>query len=169
MRVLVIGGGAIGAAVALFLKRLGGASVDVQVAEPDPTLARSSSALSAGSVRQQFSNAVNVQMSSFGHPVELPAGNPSAYSRSMASHESSTVNTPSTGIGTASRSIPSTATSPNSTSASFASLTVSQSTNQHRSAPNRRTSSSRSFRPASSASTAIVIFRASFSASQASA
>lgn len=69
MRVLVIGGGAIGAAVALFLKRLGGASVDVQVAEPDPTLARSSSALSAGSVRQQFSNAVNVQMSSFGHQV----------------------------------------------------------------------------------------------------
>ena len=69
MRVLVIGGGAIGAAVAMFLKRLGGASVDVQVAEPDPTLARSSSALSAGSVRQQFSNAVNVQMSSFGHQV----------------------------------------------------------------------------------------------------
>ena len=69
MRVVVIGGGAVGAAVALFLRQLGGAAVDVQVVEPDPTLARSSSALSAGSVRQQFSNAVNVQMSRFGHQV----------------------------------------------------------------------------------------------------
>ena len=69
MRVVVIGGGAVGAAVALFLRQLGGAAVEVQVLEPDPTLARSSSALSAGSVRQQFSNAVNVQMSAFGHQV----------------------------------------------------------------------------------------------------
>jgi FAD-dependent oxidoreductase domain-containing protein 1 len=69
MRVVVIGGGAVGAAVALFLRQLGGAAVQVQVVEPDPTLARSSSALSAGSVRQQFSNAVNVQMSRFGHQV----------------------------------------------------------------------------------------------------
>lgn len=69
MRVVVIGGGAVGAAVALFLRLQGGAGVDVQVVEPDPTLARSSSALSAGSVRQQFSNAVNVQMSAFGHQV----------------------------------------------------------------------------------------------------
>ena len=69
MRVVVIGGGAVGAAVALFLRQLGGNGVDVQVVEPDPTLARSSSALSAGSVRQQFGNAVNVQMSAFGHQV----------------------------------------------------------------------------------------------------
>jgi len=69
MRVVVIGGGAVGAAVALFLRQLGGAAVEVHVLEPDPTLARSSSALSAGSVRQQFSNAVNVQMSAFGHQV----------------------------------------------------------------------------------------------------
>lgn len=69
MRVVVIGGGAVGAAVALFLRLQGGAGVDVQVVEPDPTLARSSSALSAGSVRQQFSNAVNVEMSRFGHEV----------------------------------------------------------------------------------------------------
>ncbi len=69
MRVVVIGGGAVGAAVALFCKRLGGAAVDVQVVEPDPGLARASSALSAGSVRQQFSNAINVQMSLFGHAV----------------------------------------------------------------------------------------------------
>ncbi len=69
MRVVVVGGGAVGAAVALFLRRLGGAAVQVQVVEPDPSLARSSSALSAGSVRQQFSNAVNVQMSRFGQEV----------------------------------------------------------------------------------------------------
>ena len=69
MRVVVIGGGAVGAAVALFLRQRGGAAVEVRVVEPDPTLARSSSALSAGSVRQQFSNAVNVQMSRFGHQV----------------------------------------------------------------------------------------------------
>ncbi|GCL63754.1 NAD(P)/FAD-dependent oxidoreductase [Pseudaquabacterium pictum] len=69
MRVVVIGGGAVGAAVALFLRQRGGAAVEVLVVEADPTLARSSSALSAGSVRQQFSNAVNVQMSRFGHQV----------------------------------------------------------------------------------------------------
>ena len=69
MRVLVIGGGAVGSAVALFLKQLGGAAVDVQVVEPDPALTQASSALSAGSVRQQFSNPVNVRMSQFGHAL----------------------------------------------------------------------------------------------------
>lgn len=69
MKVVVIGGGAVGAAVALFLKRLGGTAVAVQVVEPDPALTWSSSALSAGSIRQQFSNPVNVQMSAFGHQV----------------------------------------------------------------------------------------------------
>ena len=69
MRVLVIGGGAIGAAVALFLKRGGGSGVDVQVIEQDLSLRQSSSALSAGSIRQQFSNAINVQMSRFGHQL----------------------------------------------------------------------------------------------------
>ena len=69
MQVVVIGGGAVGSAVALFLKRLGGAAVGVQVVEPDPALTGSSSALSAGSIRQQFSNPINVQMSAFGHQV----------------------------------------------------------------------------------------------------
>jgi FAD-dependent oxidoreductase domain-containing protein 1 len=69
MRVLVIGGGAVGSAIALFLKRLGGTAVEVTVVEPDPGLARSSSALSAGSIRQQFSTPVNVRMSQFGHEV----------------------------------------------------------------------------------------------------
>ena len=69
MKVVVVGGGAVGAAVALFLKRLGGAAVDVTVVEAEPGLARSSSALSAGSIRQQFSNAVNVRMSQFGQAL----------------------------------------------------------------------------------------------------
>jgi FAD-dependent oxidoreductase domain-containing protein 1 len=72
MRVVIAGGGAVGSAVALFLKQLGGAAVDVTVVEPDPGLTRSSSALSAGSIRQQFSTPVNVRMSQFGH--ELIAG-----------------------------------------------------------------------------------------------
>jgi glycine/D-amino acid oxidase-like deaminating enzyme len=66
MRVCVIGGAAIGSAVALFLARLGGSAVQVQVVERDPTYGRASSALSASSIRQQFSNAINVQMSQFG-------------------------------------------------------------------------------------------------------
>lgn len=69
MRVVVIGGGAVGSAVALFLKQLGAAAVDVRVVEPDAGLTQASSALSAGSVRQQFSNPVNVRMSQFGHAV----------------------------------------------------------------------------------------------------
>lgn len=66
LRIAVIGGGAVGASVALFLKRQGGAAVQVQVVEPDPGLALASSARSAASIRQQFSNAVNVAMSRFG-------------------------------------------------------------------------------------------------------
>ncbi len=69
MQVVVVGGGAVGASVALFLKQLGGAAVDVTVVEAEPGLARSSSALSAGSIRQQFSNAVNVQLSQFGQAL----------------------------------------------------------------------------------------------------
>lgn len=69
MQVVVIGGGAVGAAVALFLKLRGGTAVEVTVVEAEPGLARSSSALSAGSIRQQFSNAVNVQMSQFGQAL----------------------------------------------------------------------------------------------------
>lgn len=69
MRVAVIGGGAIGAAVAMFLKREGGAAVEVTVIEPDPALTWASSARSASSIRLQFSTPLNVQMSQFGHAV----------------------------------------------------------------------------------------------------
>lgn len=69
LRVAVVGGGAVGAAVAMFLGRLGGSAVDVAVVEPDPGLTQASSALSAGSIRQQFSNPINIRMSRFGHEV----------------------------------------------------------------------------------------------------
>jgi len=65
MRVAVIGGGAVGAACALFLRRLD-ARVAVDVIEPDPGLRLASSARSAASIRQQFSTAVNVRLSQFG-------------------------------------------------------------------------------------------------------
>ena len=69
MRVLVIGGGAVGAAVAMFVKREGGAAVEVDVVEADAMLRQASSARSAGSIRQQFGSAVNVHMSRFGHQL----------------------------------------------------------------------------------------------------
>ena len=69
MQVVVIGGGAVGASVAMFLKRLGAGAVQVRVVEADPGLAQASSARSAGSIRQQFGNPVNVQMSAFGHQL----------------------------------------------------------------------------------------------------
>lgn len=65
MRVAVIGGGALGSACALFLRRLD-RRIDVDVIEPDPTLRRASSARSAASIRQQFSTELNVRLSQFG-------------------------------------------------------------------------------------------------------
>lgn len=68
MRILIIGGGAIGSAIALFLRRLDPAA-NVIVVEPDPGLALASSARSAASIRQQFSTALNVRLSQFGLQV----------------------------------------------------------------------------------------------------
>lgn len=59
--VLVIGGGAIGSSVACFLARDFGARVTV--VERDPSYRFASSALSASSIRQQFSTAINVRLS----------------------------------------------------------------------------------------------------------
>ncbi len=65
MRIAIIGGGAVGSACALFLRRLD-AGVAVDVIEPDPGLRLASSARSAASIRQQFSTEVNVKLSRFG-------------------------------------------------------------------------------------------------------
>lgn len=61
--VAIVGGGAMGAACAYFLA-LRGASVTV--IEADPSYGAASSALSAGSIRQQFSTPVCLRMSAFG-------------------------------------------------------------------------------------------------------
>jgi len=63
--VVVVGGGVIGSAIAYFL-RAADQSVGVTVIERDPSYARASSALSAASIRQQFSTPLSVQMSLYG-------------------------------------------------------------------------------------------------------
>lgn len=59
--VVIVGGGVMGAATACFLARDHGAAVTVL--ERDPRYARASSALSASSIRQQFSQAANIALS----------------------------------------------------------------------------------------------------------
>jgi glycine/D-amino acid oxidase-like deaminating enzyme len=59
--VLIAGGGVIGSAAAFFLAREFGARVTVF--ERDPSYRRASSALSASSIRQQFSTAINIRLS----------------------------------------------------------------------------------------------------------
>ncbi len=63
--VVIIGAGIVGASIAYWLKRLD-PSREVILLERDKTFARASSALSASSIRQQFSSEVNIRMSQFG-------------------------------------------------------------------------------------------------------
>ena len=63
--VLVIGGGVMGSSVAFWLTRLQ-PTLSVLVVEQDPSFAFAATALSVASVRQQFTTAVNVQISRFG-------------------------------------------------------------------------------------------------------
>ena len=65
-KIVVIGGGAIGSAVASFTLGNPGFSGEVTVIERDPAYTRASSALSASSIRQQFSSPINIQLSLFG-------------------------------------------------------------------------------------------------------
>ncbi len=64
-QVVIVGGGVIGSSIAYFL-RASDPTVAVTVFERDPSYARSSSALSAASIRQQFSTPLSIQMSLFG-------------------------------------------------------------------------------------------------------
>jgi FAD-dependent oxidoreductase domain-containing protein 1 len=59
--VVIIGGGVIGSAIAYFLAAEHG--VRATVVERDPTYAKASSALSASSIRQQFSTPANIALS----------------------------------------------------------------------------------------------------------
>ena len=64
--VVIVGAGAIGCAVAAFLLDDAGFEGSVAVVERDPTYREASSALSASSIRQQFSTPENIRMSRFG-------------------------------------------------------------------------------------------------------
>jgi FAD-dependent oxidoreductase domain-containing protein 1 len=61
IKVTILGGGVMGAATACFLARDHGAAVTV--VERDPSYARASSSLSLSSIRQQFSQPVNMALS----------------------------------------------------------------------------------------------------------
>ena len=63
--VLVIGGGVMGASVAFWLTRMQ-PGLSVMVVEQDPSFAQAATALSVASIRQQFTTAVNVEISRFG-------------------------------------------------------------------------------------------------------
>ena len=65
-KVVVIGGGAIGSAIAFFTQAQPEFSGEVTVIERDPSYTRASSSLSVSSIRQQFSSAINIQMSMAG-------------------------------------------------------------------------------------------------------
>ena len=63
--IVIIGGGVIGSAVASFLGERG-AGERVVLIERDPGYRRASSALSASSIRQQFSTPINIAISQYG-------------------------------------------------------------------------------------------------------
>ena len=60
--VIIIGGAVMGSSIAWWLTRMQ-PGIDVLVLERDPSYARASTALSVASIRQQFTTAVNVQIS----------------------------------------------------------------------------------------------------------
>jgi glycine/D-amino acid oxidase-like deaminating enzyme len=64
--VAIVGGGAVGSSIAYWLTRDAAWRGRVAVIERDPTYARASSALSASSIRQQFSTPLNIHLSRFG-------------------------------------------------------------------------------------------------------
>ena len=64
--VVIVGGGVMGSAVAYFLKADPGFAGSVTVVERDPSYRFASSALSASSIRQQFSTPLNIRLSLFG-------------------------------------------------------------------------------------------------------
>jgi FAD-dependent oxidoreductase domain-containing protein 1 len=65
-KVVILGGGVMGSAVAFFAAMLAQGELDITVIERDPSYAKASSALSAAGIRQQFSVPANISLSAFG-------------------------------------------------------------------------------------------------------
>lgn len=74
MRIVIIGGGVMGSALAWWLLRDPTFSGELLVIERDPSYRQASSALSASSIRQQFSVPVNIAISRFGFDFLRRAG-----------------------------------------------------------------------------------------------
>ena len=64
--VVIAGGAAVGSAIAYFLALEPAFSGSIVVVEPDPTYEFAASALSASSIRQQFSTPLNIALSAYG-------------------------------------------------------------------------------------------------------
>jgi FAD-dependent oxidoreductase domain-containing protein 1 len=64
--VVIAGGGVVGSACAYFLHTHPQFQGRIAVVEPDPSYRRAASALSASSIRQQFSTPLNIALSAFG-------------------------------------------------------------------------------------------------------
>lgn len=67
--VVIVGGAVIGSAVAYYLMRDPAFDGHVLIVERDPQFRQASTSLSAASIRTQFSNAINVQISQYGGEV----------------------------------------------------------------------------------------------------
>ena len=74
MKVVIVGGGAIGSSSAYHLATHPGFRGEITVVERDPTYARASSMLSASGIRQQFSTPVSIRMSQYGLAFIRDAG-----------------------------------------------------------------------------------------------
>jgi FAD-dependent oxidoreductase domain-containing protein 1 len=82
---VIVGGGVIGCAVAYFLVADPTFAGRVVIVERDPSYRRASSALSASSIRQQFSTPENIAMSQFGFAFLLDVGSHLAIDEAGAS------------------------------------------------------------------------------------
>ncbi|MCU0983817.1 MAG: FAD-binding oxidoreductase [Acetobacteraceae bacterium] len=83
--VVIVGGAAVGASTAWHLARDPGFQGSVLVLEKDPSYARAATALSASSIRRQFSSPINVRLSGYG--IEVLRAAPALLGADAGLHE----------------------------------------------------------------------------------